>query len=668
MDRTHRYRPLLPALLPAVVALLLYWPTLRLPLLFDDLLHIRLVKEMNWATVWLPSEKFGFYRPLVFLPFLVIKALFGRYPAPLLHGLNVAQQAANAFLVTLLAWRLWPRWPRALATGLLLAAYPLAYQALAFYGNNVYPASAGLILLALHTYLLALQPGHGRRWWLVTGFLFLAGLFSHETTILFGPLAALLHWSYLTSRQHNYQLPITNLQSPISNPSAWLRTSLQSLIPPLRPALLFTLLGGLYAVLYQFLPTGGGPQLDAGGNAPWPKLLYVLQSAVYPFAWFAHRLPTLSANAVILGGLVLTLALTAWAARRPAERPALVLGWGWWGLASVLLAVNLPTYYLEHGARLFYLGGVGLALLWATLLDSLLRLPRIGRLAWAVVLGLIVISSALFVRGRLAALAGIASPLAVVEEVMAGRPAEEGLLLVNLPAWASPPRNTYATGVEYVTLLGDHLFAEELLAENLGGSRPILAVAIPDLLANPGYPYGVHEQAPLEAMNSRWAPAGWHVFITGYRPAGIETRYTGQATPGTPGSSPLALFGPYALTAASAVHCGNQMTTTLTWQPTSPGTPSTASIFVQLLDGNGALVAQADGPPLGLRPDLFQLLPGWQLIDRRTLQPAGDPAQLLVGVYDYVTGQRYPAQDSQDRPLPANALSLSITPCQGYGD
>ena len=105
-QRARRRTGLAPALLALLAALLLYAPTLRLPLIYDTLLHIRITKELTWATVWLPTPSFGFYRPLTFVPLLAIKGLFGSYPAALLHGINMLQHGLNAFLVSLLVWRL----------------------------------------------------------------------------------------------------------------------------------------------------------------------------------------------------------------------------------------------------------------------------------------------------------------------------------------------------------------------------------------------------------------------------------------------------------------------------------------------------------------------------------------------------------------------------------
>ena len=86
---------------PFLIALWLYAPTLRLPLLYDTLLHTQLAAGLDWVSVWLPNEQFGFYRPLVFAPLLLIEQFFGGYPAWLLHALNVGQHVLNSALLAI---------------------------------------------------------------------------------------------------------------------------------------------------------------------------------------------------------------------------------------------------------------------------------------------------------------------------------------------------------------------------------------------------------------------------------------------------------------------------------------------------------------------------------------------------------------------------------------
>ncbi len=659
MSVLRRHVLLATAVCAAAIALILYWPIRQLPLAFDDLLHIRLVKGLNYATVWLPNTDFAFYRPVLFLPVLLSRSLFAYYPAPFLYGLNWLLHAANATLVVALAWRLWQRWPRALVAGLLLACYPFSFQAVAVFGNNIYLILLLLMLLALHTYLWVLDRGGW--WWGVTAVLFFIGLLTHELMVLFGVYAALTQWAYtrhIEIREWRWQrglLPFT-----------------------LSPYLLFLLAGATYIVLYQFFPLAVPPQ-PAINNLPELKLLYLGQALVYPLAWLGARLLPDNAPLIIVMSLLATIIWTGLAARQAENRLALLLGWGWWGATAVLLTMTLPTDYILHGPRLHYLGSVGVCLLWAVLLDSLFAWRRVGQVVWAVVLGLMLLMGAVFVRGRIAALANLGTPVTVMQAEMAARPLAEGVLLVNLPAWVAPARSTFPVGVEHAALMGEHIFAEELVWENLNQVRPVRAVEAPELRQPVDYPYGLHVQSPDMGDPAVWAPAGANVFINRFTETGVTSEFSGRFIPAdTPALSaaeaavtPLAAWGDTVLLDGTAVSCDHHIAADLTWQWAS--TAATTSVFVQVLAGDGRLLGQADGPPLQLRPDWLALPPGWLVLDHRQIEVAdtavsatpgaGVPSTLLIGLYDYVTGERAPGTDAAKHPLPDNALRLPIQSC-----
>ncbi len=599
---------------------------------------------MDWLTVWLPTEAFGFYRPLTFVPLLLIRSLFGYYPAWLFHGLNVAQHALNGALLVTLSWRLWRRWRWALAAGLLFALFPFSYQAVAVYGHNVHPTTAGLLLLGLHAYLTAIQRGRVR-WWILTGGLFLLGLLSHETAFLFGPLAALVHWN------RTGRLPHLRRKHTVRSVPPWL---------------VFSLLGLVYVGVYQLLPVSAEPPGVSPDNPLLPKLLYLLQSAVHPLAWFSHRLPDLSATSVVLGGVALALALTLWSARRPEHRLPLLLGWVWWGLAALVIAYPLPAGYLLHGPRLLYLGSVGLALLWPLLLEPLRQLPRVGRLAWAVALAFILLTGWGFVRGRLAQYGQLVGPVQVTQQVMRDRPSAEGVVLVNLPEWLAPLRNTYPVGSEHVAMLGPYLFLEELVEENLRASHPARAIKLPELLHDAGYPYGIFGETDLrQAIPADWAPAGSQVVVVGYTADGLRSLHAGGLAPAAEPAAPLAQLGPYTLLVAEAARCDGRVKLISDWSWPADQLPApTVSLFAQLLDGAGQLVAQADGPPLGLRPDLIAPAAGWTITDRRALVPGGDGAKVLLGAYDYASGMRFPAVAADGSRLADDALAIAVSDCR----
>jgi hypothetical protein len=281
----------------------------------------------------------------------------------------------------------------------------------------------------------------------------------------------------------------------------------------------------------------------------------------------------------------------------------------------------------------------------------------------------VVLINWIFVRDRLDSYAQLTEPVTIVENTLADQPPEQGILLVNLPSWIAPARNTYPIGVELVAMMGEYLFVEELLSENLVEERPAQAIKFPDLLANRTYTYGIHEQPDGDFLFADWASEGSHTFVVTYSEEGPVTRYTGQFILQGLDQTPIATLGPYQVISSEAEVCAGVITLTTVLSIGEPENgpteiASTTSLFVQAVGSDGRLISQADGPPLGLRPDLVKLLPDWQVIDRRELSTTGSEADMvLLGAYDFVTGERYLALDGALNPLPDNAYRIVIEPC-----
>ena len=670
-----------------VLAAWLYWPTLRLPLIYDTLLHIRIVGGLNFASVWLPTEAFGFYRPMTFFPMLVIEQLFGVYPAWLLHGNNVLQHGLNAVLLAWLSWRLWPDWRRAVAAGAILAVYPFSYQAVTVYGHNVHPAMTGLVLLGLHGYLAALKKSGTQsftersekkffksaksidkkthKWQFITWLLFGVMVLTHETAVLFGGFAALIHICIQPEL-------LTQPRQLLRQPWRW-----------------FLFAGVAYLILYQFLPISRAPQAAEVGRDLWLNGLYLLQAAVFPLAWFAHLLPTVSGQLITLVGGGLTLAASGWLAwQKPAWRAPLLLAWGWWGAASLLLAITLPTDYLLRGPRLLYLGSVGVALLWAHLLAGvwatlsqgereLVPSPfggGLGRgLIWTAVLAFILLTSTQFVRNKLTEYEQLTQPVRVAQSTdLMYLPSTEAVF-VNLPQWLDIPPNTYAIGVEFVATLGDYLFVEELINTNVIDKDAVWAVELPELQSQTEYAYGIHAQHSWTPLTDK--PRLF--FITEFAAEKPQTHFTGFLFRRPETSEDFinsgAEFDAYELAGPSndftrndrPIVCNGVVTVWLIWRQRYAEIPDTTSVFVQVLDENGRLLAQSDGPPLGIRPSLLGATPDWTLFDFREIpiEDGQTPHTLLVGVYDFATSERSPATGANGQPLPDNAWRWPITTC-----
>jgi hypothetical protein len=655
--------PSLLILIPFLVAVLLYVPTLQLPLVYDTLLHTQLADGLTWQTIWLPSEQFGFYRPLVFAPLLLIEQLFGGYPAWLLHGLNIAQHALNALLLAWLVY-LWTKTKRGqgvlgLVSGLLLATFPFAYQAVISYGNNAYLTATGLVLLGLLVHEWVQHPW--RRLALVS-FIFIIGVLVHETAVLLIPVIFL---KQIVQGAGFREQGAGNKGRPYFAPWTLYHATLASLL-------------AVYLLVYFSLDTGGGPLLDYGGNDPWVKFLLLAQTASWPFAWLAHWFPDVSAQTVVLLSTAVTLGLTLFVLlRQPTYRPLLLLGWGWWLGASLLIALTLPTYYIADGARLLYPGAPGLALAWGGIILGLGQAvgaktkPRFALVVTGILLALLLWQGATFVRGMIHVYELASAPTTAVVDFFAHEhppgPDDHTVVLVNWPQWVSPPRNTFPLGTEFAPVLGDHLFAHELLRVNVGEERRVHNLNVPDLLRQTPYNYGVYQFTAVDQIPTGDA-SQQHVFITDYSDTSPVGRHTGDILAIPAPDTVFARLGPWLLHTRQACWQGEEMVNTslLLSLPDPSALPPTASFFVQLLAPDGRLLAQADGPALGVAPERWSDLGNVVLDDRRELiLPEGDvPATVLIGVYDYVSGERLPVfVEGENTAVSNNALQIPVALC-----
>ncbi|MBK8431039.1 MAG: hypothetical protein IPL28_06950 [Chloroflexi bacterium] len=148
---------------PLALTLWLYGPILRLPNVYDTLLHIQIAHGLGWWEAWLPTPQFGYFRPLVFVPLVTVREVWGGYPAAVLQTINLLQHSLNVGLVGWLVWRLWRDERQAVTAALLFATFPFSYQALAIYGNNVHLTILNFVLLGLLGWCGIGSGGQGSR-------------------------------------------------------------------------------------------------------------------------------------------------------------------------------------------------------------------------------------------------------------------------------------------------------------------------------------------------------------------------------------------------------------------------------------------------------------------------------------------------------------------------
>ena len=80
-------------------------------------------------------------------------------------------------------------------------------------------------------------------------------------------------------------------------------------------------------------------------------------------------------------------------------------------------------------------------------------------------------------------------------------------------------------------------------------------------------------------------------------------------------------------------------------------------VFIHLLDADGQVIAQADGPPTGNAYPTSWWSPGEIIADRHALPGTPDAVALWLGLYDLASGQRLPMAETT---LPAQDNSVEI--------
>ncbi len=135
-----------------------------------------------------------------------------------------------------------------------------------------------------------------------------------------------------------------------------------------------------------------------------------------------------------------------------------------------------------------------------------------------------------------------------------------------------------------------------------------------------------------------------------------------QHTPSTPTQQVNAGLGEHITLRGYDVALSDTLVVTFTWAATGVPTQD-YHVFVHLVDADGTLLAQHDGPPDGGRYPTQWWRRGDVIVDAHILPlaaPLPETAYLRVGMYDPITYTRLPAYDSHSTRLPDDIISLAI--------
>ena len=113
---------------------------------------------------------------------------------------------------------------------------------------------------------------------------------------------------------------------------------------------------------------------------------------------------------------------------------------------------------------------------------------------------------------------------------------------------------------------------------------------------------------------------------------------------------------------SSKVAPGQTLDLALHWQATET-TGDRLTVFVHLVDAQGAIIGQSDGEPDRGEAPTSSWLPGEYLVDPHRVAVRADapdgPARLVIGLYDRATGQRVPWLDSAGQAV-GGSLQLPV--------
>lgn len=636
-------KPLRSSVLFLMALTIIWWAAygfaLRLPLFSDDIPHFRWLEGQTPWGILTSSRGIGYYRPLPFLIWKLLRTLQGGFHAPTLHGVNLVLHLLNTFLV----WSLVNRqarkgdWLVGGASALLFLLYPFSYQAVPWVGSLTHPLVTALILGSLYLHRVAESRPFGLAGVLSIALVLLAPL-AHETGVLIAPLLCLL---LLTGEE----------QPPFAEVLRRTR---------------FHWLGGLVGLaIWLAVPKGVQPPQIWNLEARYQNGVYLLQGLAYPVAPLARKvllagwgLDDLQSILLVCGPAVV---LWEWLGGRKGRQRLLALASGWFLLTVAPAWLMLGFEYMVDAPRLLYLPSVGIALFWAAPLygQETHRYGRVKKMAAGLAVLSIALGSYTFIHQRTAIYEEVRRWIGQFVQSVRSVSTPGPVLCINCPEFLAPRESTFAVGHEGVPVCAWHQL-DDLFWVNTGEEREVIGLTFPDVQQHWKYHYGSAGEAHTWMSLQKPLREAAGVLLTDYSGEEIAIYPVGalERENRPPAEEFLADFdGRIRLLSADVRRDGEIVSVELRWQLIAPLAEDT-TVFLHVLDRSGQLVGQRDGYPLmGLsRPVAWHPGDIWQDL-RRLRLPEGE-YRFLAGLYTTEGGRRLPAADPAGHHFPDDAVPL----------
>lgn len=618
-------------LVSGVAALALYGQALSLPIYHDDAPWLKSIRDLNLVSLFAIKGDRPYYRPAAFAPWLVILDT-ARDQAPLLiHLYTFTLFVLCGWLAGLVARRFapgkaWIAW----GTMALFVVFPFTYQTVTWASAHVHLQPLACTLASILLLDRWLDRPRGR--FLAGAWALMAiGIFTHEN----GPIMPVLLAGWLLIVRLRADIPAIRRELP--------RLGLALSVP--------FVLAALYAIIWISLTRGAANQ---AGNQPHIELASIAWNVAFLAQGIAYPVTLLGGPIVAAGApdLITAAALDVlgigllggvlWATK---DRRLLILPW-WYAASIAPAALFLPSNYIVDAPRMMTTGSFVAALGWAAAIGWLWeRLRGAARFAPAALAGLMLVSGAWFIAGRMAMEAQI-GPL--YWEVMRRIAPESPGVVVNLPAWISPETRVFALGSEGIAYLPDYYPFSDLVWANTGitpHSHPIFWPEIAPAL--PGYQMGFGSDSRPQTAEARLQTIHNNDQIIIVRTVDGRLQAESSARQDTPPPNAARFSDGIWLGASALWKDRHTLSIRLVWETTAP---DTVTPFVHL-SCDGQTVTQDDGAPLGGLHPFEEWTPGERWNEERLVaiprEGACDP-QILVGLYHPENGQRVPLDAGGD--------------------
>ena len=636
-----------------------YAPSLRLTTLFDDAYNILHIGDRSVLSLF-DLRPYGTlnYRPMSFVPWVLVRDWFGWFRPEMLHYLNVAVHVLNTALVASLAWRLGRAWRLpgsafpALA-GLCFGLFPFSYQAVLWAGALPHPLMTVFGLGGVHAYLTAeYRVGRSRVVLLaLSGLLLLGACLSHEQGFVFGFLVLLVEGVLALCQRRRLRVAAFALASLMLAYAMFVKLFVQTLWTDPNATMLATSPSDwLTSIAY-----------DAQGMLVWLLILgrniIGLPEQKVPLLLGLFIINLLSVAIFLLKFKRLTLGLISFA---------------WWGVAIAPSVLLLSQSYILSGPRLMYAASIGIALLYAGSVALLLSHTRSVALK-GVLLALVVFLGVWcvpYIEERTTITAHLTDSLKFIDRDLRTSAPESKVLLIDLPGWVGTNNPSFLLGSEGMLFFQDSMAPPSTLIASVGNTQRD-TVHVRDMTSpaySDHYVYGLAGPMEDEATLKAQVLKANYIYRFYFDEPGLRSERLAILAPLQNPSDPLGQFSRgnagAVLERANATDCTDRIVLDMTWNGVT-AIPEPVAVFVHGMDASGQQVIVADRDPVGGLLPLNEIPAGLQVNERRVITATTSMpvvSQVQVGIYSRTDGQRYEAARADGSLWDGAGVTIPVKP------